>query len=67
MTRDEVLRAFEASQGKRLRVTFADGVTWLTDVAEVDDEGILHSGPDGESPKSWWTRFEGVTRVDSVD
>jgi hypothetical protein len=51
MTRDEIRAIVEASSGRQLRITFSDGVTQSVDVAAVDDEGVLHSGPDGSEPK----------------
>jgi hypothetical protein len=32
---------------RRFRITFSDGLTQSVDVDSVDDEGVLHSGPDG--------------------
>jgi hypothetical protein len=60
MTRDEVA----AFDWKRARVTFDDGVVQLVDIQGVDDEGFLHSGPDGENPRGFWTRFESVRLIE---
>jgi hypothetical protein len=64
MTRDEICAIVDASGDRRLRITFADGVTQSVDVAAVDDEGVLHSGPDGNEPEGYWTRFESIVAID---
>ena len=67
MTPEEVQAAVTANLGKRVRVTFSDGVVQAVDVGSVDDEGFLHSGPDGIDQKYFWTRFESVTLVEGID
>jgi hypothetical protein len=64
MTPDEVRDVLLRNVSKRVRVTFEDGVVQNVDVSSVDSEGFVHSGPDGEKPDHFWTRFESVTRVD---
>lgn len=64
MTRDEIKSIVDVSGGRRLRITFSDGVTQSVDVAAVDDEGVLHSGPDGSEPKGYWTRFESIVAIE---
>lgn len=61
MTPKEVESFLRAHARQRLRVTFSDGVVQSVDIHSVDDEGFLHSGPDGENPQGFWTRFEGVS------
>jgi hypothetical protein len=34
------------------------------EISSVDEEGFLHSGPDGSDPDGFWTRFEGVTLIE---
>jgi hypothetical protein len=75
MTPEEVKAALLAHEGKRVRVTYDDGVIESADVHSVDDEGFVHSRPDQDGPHSvrptvasfpddlWWTRFESVTDV----
>ena len=63
MTLKEVEAVLRANVGKRLRITFDDGVIQSVDVSSIDDEGFLHSGPDGVDPQGFWTRFEGVKLV----
>ena len=63
MTPKEVESFLRAHIGQRLRVTFSDGVIQSVDIDSVDEEGFLHSGPDGENPQSFWTRFEGVSSL----
>lgn len=60
MTRDEIAAIVEVSSGRRIQITFSDGVTQSVDVAAVDDEGVLHSGPEGNEPAGYWTRFENI-------
>jgi hypothetical protein len=45
-------------------VTFDDGVVQAVVIDSVDDEGFPHSGPAGQNPQGFWTRFEGVVLVD---
>jgi hypothetical protein len=64
MTRDDVKAIVEAERGvRRFRITFSDGITQSVDVAAVDDEGVLHSGPDGKEPSGYWTRFESIVAI----
>jgi hypothetical protein len=46
MTGDEIKAVVEVGSSCRFRITFSDGVTPSVGVAAVDDEGVLHSGPD---------------------
>jgi len=64
MTREEVQTVLRANIGQRLHITFDDNVVWSTDITSVDDEGFLHSGPDGTEPDGYWTRFEGVLLIE---
>jgi hypothetical protein len=64
MTRDEFRAIVDTGSGRLLRITFSDGVTQSVDVAAVDDEGVLHSGPDGSEPKGYWTRFENIVAIE---
>ncbi len=67
MTPDEVRAAVRANADKRVRPTYSDGVIELVDLhGGGDDEGFLHSGPDGIDPTHWWTRFDSVVRVEPV-
>jgi len=63
MTPSEVKETLRANQGKRVRIIYDDGVVESVDVHSVDDEGCLHSGPNGVEPASWWTRFDSITDV----
>lgn len=64
MTATEILDALNANVGERVRVTFGDGVIQSVVISSVDEEGFVHSGPDGTDPDGFWTRFEGVTFVE---
>jgi hypothetical protein len=64
MTATEIFDVLNANIRKRVRVTFDDGVVQSVEISSVDEEGFLHSGPDGTNPDGFWTRFEGVTLVE---
>jgi hypothetical protein len=63
MSRDEVKAILEANEGGRVRVTYTDGEVWSVDISSVDEEGFVHSGPNGENTDGFWTRFEHVSDV----
>ena len=63
MTRVEAREIIRTNIGKRLRITFNDGMIRAVDIGSVDDEGFRHSGPDGDHPNHYWTRFEEVKRI----
>ena len=64
MTREEIVDVLRAHTGKRLRVTFFDGVVESFLIGSVDAAGFVHSGPDGECPEGFWTRLEDVRLLD---
>jgi hypothetical protein len=66
LTPEEVQSVLIKNEGTRVRVTFADGVVQSVDIASVDTEGFLHSGPDGLNPSYYWTRFDSVTLVEQL-
>jgi len=66
MTPEQVKAVLFANEGKRVQITYLDGVIEAVDVHSVDDEGCTHSGPDGVEPASWWTRFDAITHVRPV-
>jgi hypothetical protein len=51
---------------RSVRVTFSDGVVQLVDVSCVDEEGVLHSGPDGTQPQGYWTQFEDISAIEDA-
>jgi hypothetical protein len=65
MTTSEIECILRSNIGKRLQITFVDEVTQAVDVSSVDDEGFLHSGPDGIEPDFYRTRFESVKFIDT--
>jgi hypothetical protein len=67
MTPDEVRVTLLANEGKRVRITWDDGVSQSVDIHSVDDEGVMHSGPDGIEPAHWWTRFDSISDVKADD
>ena len=67
MNVDQVKAVLHANEGSRLRITFIDGLIQSVDVNWVDDEGFGHSGPEGAGQKHWWTRFEHVKSIDSIN
>jgi hypothetical protein len=67
MTRDEIEAIISRPRwGKRFRITFSDGAIQDVDVRCVDDEGVLHSGPDGIEPDGWWARFEAIRAIEVI-
>ncbi len=64
MTTVEIEQLLRINVGRRLQITWEDGVTQSVDVSSVDDEGFLHSGPDGIETEFYWTRFENVVSVE---
>lgn len=60
----EIKRVLLENEGKRVRITFDDDVVQSVDIAAVDDEGVLHSGPDGVDPGFFWTRFESIRKIE---
>ena len=67
MTRSDIKALLQANDGQRVRLTFDDGVEWTVDISSVDDEGVLHSGPDGIEPAHWWTRFESIIGAEALE
>jgi hypothetical protein len=65
MTPEKIIDVLRANTGKRLRVTFLDGVVESVLIGSVDSEGFVHSGPDGESPDGFWTRLEDVELLET--
>ena len=65
MTEKEIIGVLRANIGKRVRVTFEDGVTQSIDISSVDKEGFVHSGPNGDNPDGFWSRFEGVIAIET--
>jgi hypothetical protein len=67
MTYNEIKECLTARAGTRVRITFSDGASHAVDIGTIDDEGFVHSGPDGSDPDLYWTRFESVISVEAVD
>ena len=67
MTPQEIIETLRANVGKRVVITFDDGVVQSVNVNSVDQEGFVHSGPDGEGPEHFWTRFTSVAFVGDKD
>ena len=65
MSPDEVKAVLLANVGKRVSFTFDDGEIQTVDIASVDEEGFMHSGPDGIEPNFYWTRLDSVSRIDA--
>ena len=65
MSHDEIRAALQANVGKRVRITYTDGVTEIVDISSVDVDGVgfVGSGPNGENPAGFWTRIESVSDV----
>jgi hypothetical protein len=67
LTSNEVAAVLRANDGNSVHVTYDDGTVEVVDVAGVDNEGFLHSWPEGIEPRGWWTRFESVKLVEVLD
>ena len=65
MTTAEVIEFLRDHQGRRVLVRWRDGESQQVDINGVDEEGFLHSGPDGIEQRTWWTRFEDVAGVEA--
>ena len=52
MTTEQVVELLRHYEGRRVRLTWIDGMTHTVDIHSVDDEGVLHSGDNGEEPRS---------------
>jgi len=65
MTRDEITAALARASCKRVRVTWHDGVVQWVDVHSVDDEGVLHSGPEGVEPAYYSSRHDGIMKIET--
>jgi len=66
MTAEEVKAELLANIGRRVRIRYINGTAESVDVHSVDDEGCLHSGPDGVEPAGWWTRFDSITDIKPI-
>jgi hypothetical protein len=67
VTRDEVVGYLGSDGEKRsVRITFSDGVVQLVDIFCVDEEGVVHSGPDGTEPQGYWTRFVDISAIENT-
>jgi hypothetical protein len=63
MSREQIIEILAANIDKWVQVTFDDGHVESITVQSVDDEGFLHSGPDGINPGFYWSIFDEVTAV----
>jgi hypothetical protein len=62
---EEIINCLRASSGRRMRVTFSDGVVQMVIIGPVDDEGFLHCDPDGADRQAFWTRFKDVDALEA--
>ncbi len=60
----EIIDALKSAVGSRAKITFDDGVIQAVDISSIDEEGFVHSGPNGDNPRGFWTRFTSVTLVE---
>jgi len=67
MSPQEVEAFVRANRGKMARLTWADGVVQVVRIDVADDEGFLHSGPNGDAPRHFWTRFGDVDSAQIED
>jgi hypothetical protein len=64
MTVEQVKETLRTHEGRRLRITYFDDKSWSVDVDGVDEDGFLHSGPEGAGQRHYWTRYEDVKFID---
>ena len=64
MNSGEIVALLQANVDKQVRVTFDDGVVQNVIVHSVDQEGFVHSGPNGAEAMGYWTRFESVRDIE---
>lgn len=62
----EIADTLRANEGRRVRLTYDDDVVQVVEIWGVDDEGFLHSGPNGSDPRDYWTRFDSIKRIETV-
>ena len=62
---EEIILCLRTSLGRRMRVTFADGVVQTVIVGPVDDVGFLHCDADAEDGQAFWTRFKDVEALET--
>jgi len=62
--RDEIINVLRANEGRWVSITLDDGSVHSVTVDAVDEEGVLHSGPDGVNSRTFWTRFESIVYVE---
>lgn len=67
MTRGEVEDFLRTHEDKRVRITWQDGESQVVQINAVDQDGVLHSGPDGIEQRFYWTRFESVVGLAEAD
>jgi len=64
MTQEEIIATLKANIGKRVRITFDDDEVQSVDITNIDSEGFVLSGPNGENPAGYWARFESVKLIE---
>ena len=67
MTQKEIIDVIEKSVGKKVRITFGNGVVESVEVGcGFDGEGFLCSGPEGGDPQAYWVRIDEVTHIENA-
>jgi hypothetical protein len=67
MSPEEVEAFVCANPGKMARLKWADGAVQAVLVDCADQEGFLHSGPNGKDPRHFWSRFGDVIFAEILD
>jgi hypothetical protein len=67
MTRDETIAALQAVVGKRVRIIWESGESFIGVVESVDDEGFMTGEENGSNPSAYWVRFEPLQPVAVLD
>ena len=63
MRQQDIEQFLRLNEGKCVRITFLGGLVQRVIIGSVDDEGFVHSGPEGTERDAYWSDFEGVESV----
>ena len=67
MSPEEVEAFVRANPRKMAQLTWADGEVQSVLIDCADQEGFLHSGPNGKDPRYFWSRFGDVISAEIVE
>jgi hypothetical protein len=61
---EKIINSLRAGSGRRMRITFSDGVVLRVVIGAVDKAGFLHQ-THGDDAQVFWTRFEDVNALEA--